>query len=212
MRRPSSAPRSARARPRRLPHASSTSSSRSWRAASARGRSRCRSAMPRSCGLPQGDLFAQVLPPVMLGSLTAIVLAGTLNFVGKRYPRLTGEGRLQPDEHDESTAAGRGRIGHDSMSPRSAPPRLTAITLYLIGVMAQRFGLPAPVTMLFLAVIVKLARAVSPQLQRALRRLPVLLDRGDLPAAVRDRRCADALGQADGAFTCRTSSRSCRRW
>jgi malate:Na+ symporter len=38
---------------------------------------------------------------VMLGSLTAIVLAGTLNFVGKRYPRLTGEGRLQPGEHDD---------------------------------------------------------------------------------------------------------------
>jgi malate:Na+ symporter len=31
----------------------------------------------------QGDLFAQVLPPVMLGSLTAILLAGTLNYVGK---------------------------------------------------------------------------------------------------------------------------------
>ncbi|MBV9251122.1 MAG: 2-hydroxycarboxylate transporter family protein, partial [Acetobacteraceae bacterium] len=40
-----------------------------------------------------GILFAQVLPPVMLGSLTAIVLSGTLNFVGKRYPHLTGEGR-----------------------------------------------------------------------------------------------------------------------
>jgi len=46
---------------------------------------------------PQGDLFAQVLPPVMLGSLTAILLSGFLNFVGKRYPHLTGEGRLQPD-------------------------------------------------------------------------------------------------------------------
>ena len=52
-------------------------------------------------GQPQGDLFAQVLPPVMLGSLTAILLAGTLNFVGKRYPHLTGEGRLQPGEEDE---------------------------------------------------------------------------------------------------------------
>src|SRR5471032_2551633 len=49
----------------------------------------------------QGDLFAQVLPPVMLGSLTAILLSGTLNYVGKKYPHLTGEGRLQPGEHDE---------------------------------------------------------------------------------------------------------------
>ncbi len=44
---------------------------------------------------------------------------------------------------------------------------VTAVTLYLIGAMAQRlFGLPAPVAMLFLAVLLKLARAVSPQLQR----------------------------------------------
>src|SRR5262249_23372664 len=53
---------------------------------------------------PQGDVFAQVLPPVMLGSLTAILLSGTLNFVGKRYPQLTGEGRLQPGEHDDMDA------------------------------------------------------------------------------------------------------------
>src|SRR6476660_7876055 len=52
-------------------------------------------------GEPQGDMFAHVLPPVMLGSLTAILLSGTLNYVGKRYPNLTGEGRLQPGEEDE---------------------------------------------------------------------------------------------------------------
>ena len=80
---------------------SSLSWCRSWPAASARARSRCRSAMRTILHQPQGDLFAQVLPPVMLGSLTAILLAGTLNFVGKKYPHLTGEGRLQPGEHDE---------------------------------------------------------------------------------------------------------------
>src|SRR5215469_534599 len=41
---------------------------------------------------PQGELFAQVLPPVMFGSLTAILLAGTLNFLGQRFPSLSGEG------------------------------------------------------------------------------------------------------------------------
>src|SRR5262249_51003779 len=56
-------------------------------------------------GEPQGDMFAHVLPPVMLGSLTAIVLAGTLNYVGKRYPNLTGEGHLQPGEHDAMDTA-----------------------------------------------------------------------------------------------------------
>src|SRR5205085_4364670 len=60
----------------------------------------------------QGALFATVLPPVMLGSLTAIVFAGLLNFVGKRYPHLTGEGRLQPGEQDDMDPAHEEITGH----------------------------------------------------------------------------------------------------
>ena len=114
---------------------------------------------------PQGDLFAQVLPPVMLGSLTAIVLAGTLNYVGKRYPQLTGEGRLQPGEHDELTREEDEIGGHVDVATVAAAV-VTAVTLYLIGALTQRlFGFPAPVAMLVIAVLLKLARAVSPTLQ-----------------------------------------------
>jgi CCS family citrate carrier protein len=114
---------------------------------------------------PQGDLFAQVLPPVMLGSLTAILLSGTLNFVGKRYPDLTGEGRLQPGEHDELTFEEDAPDDHVDVTTVAAAV-VTAVTLYLIGVMAQRlFEFPAPVAMLIIAVGLKLARAVSPTLQ-----------------------------------------------
>jgi malate:Na+ symporter len=121
-------------------------------------------------GQPQGDMFAQVLPPVMLGSLTAILLAGTLNYVGKQYPTLTGEGRLQPGEHDEMDPA-----RQDAEDETGAPidvgtiaaAGLAAITLYLVGVMCHRlFGLPAPVAMLFLAVLAKLVSAVPPHLQQ----------------------------------------------
>src|SRR6476620_6246017 len=121
-------------------------------------------------GEPQGDMFAQVLPPVMLGSLTAILLAGTLNYVGKRYPNLTGEGRLQPGEHDDMDTT-----REDTEDETGAPidvgtvaaAGLAAITLYLLGVMCHRlFGLPAPVAMLFLAVLAKLTSAVSPHLQQ----------------------------------------------
>jgi CCS family citrate carrier protein len=112
----------------------------------------------------QGDLFAQVLPPVMLGSLTAILLAGTLNYVGKRYPHLTGEGRLQPGDGDELQREedADGRV--DVATVGAAV--VTAVTLYLIGALGQReFGFPAPVVMLVIAVALKLTRAVSPSLQ-----------------------------------------------
>jgi malate:Na+ symporter len=128
-------------------------------------------------GVPQGEVFAEILPAVMLGSLTAILLAGMLNLVGKKYPHLSGEGRLQPVKQGEQDlqAAGEdaaqqegekekavGRVGVGTI----AAAGLTAITLYLLGVICNHlFGLPAPVAMLFLAVLVKLTRAVSPELE-----------------------------------------------
>jgi len=113
----------------------------------------------------QGDLFAQVLPPVMLGSLTAILLAGTLNYVGKKYPNLTGEGRLQPGEEDELEFEEESADDHVDVTTIAAAV-VTAVTLYLIGALAQRlFAFPAPVAMLIIAVCLKLARAVSPSLQ-----------------------------------------------
>lgn len=41
---------------------------------------------------PQPVLFAQIIPVVMLGSFTAVILSGLLNLLGKRFPHLTGEG------------------------------------------------------------------------------------------------------------------------
>jgi CCS family citrate carrier protein len=113
----------------------------------------------------QGDLFAQVLPPVMLGSLTAILFSGGLNYMGKRYPHLTGEGRLQPGVEPE-IMPGEAKLGEIPDVTTIAAAGITAVTLYLIGVMSQRlFDFPAPVTMLFIAVALKLSRAVSPDLQ-----------------------------------------------
>ena len=117
--------------------------------------------------LSQGDLFAQVLPPVMFGSLTAILLSGLLNFVGKKYPHLTGEGRLQPGEHDDMDAQQHEISGHGHMDiDHVAAAGMFAIALYLAGLMGKEaFGFPAPVTMLFLAVAAKLAFVVPPKTQ-----------------------------------------------
>jgi malate:Na+ symporter len=114
---------------------------------------------------PDAELFALVLPPVMFGSLTAILLAGALNFLGRKRPDLTGEGRLQPGEHDGQELHQDAAIGRADVSYIAAAA-VAAISLYLLGVVvANLTGLPAPVAMLFLAVIAKLTSAVTPQLQ-----------------------------------------------
>jgi Na+/citrate or Na+/malate symporter len=116
----------------------------------------------------QGNLFAQVLPPIMLASLTAILLAGFLNWVGKRLPSLTGEGRLQPGVEEELTP-GEEKAAASALDPAAiAAAGVTAIALYLLGTACFKlFGLPGPVAMLFLAIVVKLTRAVPPSLQLA---------------------------------------------
>lgn len=115
---------------------------------------------------PQGEIFAQVLPPVMLGSLTAILLAGSLNAVGKRYPHLTGEGRIQPGE-DNALPLPQDTLPAQLDIGQIAAAAMTAIAFYMVGLMCARlFDFPAPVAMLFVAVLFKLSRAVSPQLQQ----------------------------------------------
>lgn len=116
--------------------------------------------------LPQGELFAEVLPAVMLGSLTAILFAGALNAIGKRYPHLTGEGRLQPGERDVRLT------GEHPTRPNVTPADVgaalvMAVTLYLLGALTQKlWGWPGPVVMLALAVAMKFGRVASPRLER----------------------------------------------
>ena len=114
--------------------------------------------------LPQGDLLAKALPAVMVGNLTAVFLAGTLSYLARNRPNLTGYGRLQPGEHDDiSDPEGT----HGTMDIKAiAAAGVTAITLYLLGLLSHRlFGLPGPVVMLFVAVVLKLLHAATPSLQ-----------------------------------------------
>ena len=118
------------------------------------------------------DQMAQVLPPVMFGSLTAILLSGALNFLGRRFPRLTGDGRLQPGGHDDMDPRKEEITGKMDVSHIAAAGSLV-ISLYIVGMfIAAVFArvnvtVPAALTMLALAVVVKATQAVSPKLQQA---------------------------------------------
>ncbi|MEQ9902441.1 2-hydroxycarboxylate transporter family protein [Pectobacterium aroidearum] len=132
-------------------------------------------AIPLSIGyatilhMDQGVALGRVLPIVMLGSLTAIIIAGVLNQLGKRYPHLTGEGELMPNKgnnlgNGENSAPASAFSGKADVTT-IASGALLAILLYMIGMLGHKvIGLPAPVGMLFAAVLVKLAHGVSPKM------------------------------------------------
>jgi CCS family citrate carrier protein len=118
-------------------------------------------------GQEQGHVFAEVLPAVMLGSLTAILLSGMLNSLGKKHPHLTGQGRLQPGEEGDAKPLAESMPGQIDIG-NIAAAGITSISLYMVGMMFYRlFDFPAPVVMLFVAVMFKLSGQVSTQLQQS---------------------------------------------
>ncbi|MEL0551070.1 MULTISPECIES: 2-hydroxycarboxylate transporter family protein [Enterobacteriaceae] len=128
-------------------------------------------AIPLSIGyaalmhMDQGVALGRVLPMVMLGSLTAIVISGGLNQLGKRFPHLTGEGQLMPNRSNETHRETQDAEAKTDVTTL-ASGALLAVLLYMLGMLGQKMiGLPAPVGMLFLAVLLKLVNGVSPRLQ-----------------------------------------------
>lgn len=128
-------------------------------------------AIPLSIGyaallhMDQGVALGRILPMVMLGGVTAIIISGCLNQLGKLYPHLTGEGQLMPNvtnvEPEPLQSVFSGKVDVTAI----ASGALLAVLLYMVGMLGQKLtGLPAPVGMLFLAVLVKLVNGVSPRI------------------------------------------------
>ncbi|MCX8567312.1 MAG: Na+/citrate or Na+/malate symporter [Glomeribacter sp. 1016415] len=113
--------------------------------------------------VPQPQLFAQIVPPVVLGNLTAIVCASILHQLGKRYPRYSGNGELLRTSDSESPPENH---AFSFTIETLAAAGMIAISLYLVGVVIYHCtGLPAPLGMLLLTVIIKLARIVPPKFE-----------------------------------------------
>ncbi|MGW1420158.1 2-hydroxycarboxylate transporter family protein [Bradyrhizobium manausense] len=116
-------------------------------------------------GVSQGEVLARVLPAILVGNLTAIILAGSLSYLGKRRPSLTGEGRLQPVGDADLTEQAN-TLKTDGNMQNFAAAGMVAVTLYLCGVLAfHLLHFPAPVVMLFMAVVLKLCHGVTPRIQ-----------------------------------------------
>ena len=128
-------------------------------------------------GVDQGKMLGQILPLVFFGNLVAIVVCGALNTLGKRRPDLTGYGQLQPASIEAGTAEA-GSADHDAAHRNTsgidvatvAAGGITGIAIYVFGTLIHALvGLPAPVAMLFVVVLVKLLRGVPAPLEEGAR-------------------------------------------
>lgn len=112
------------------------------------------------------EVYALVLPSVIVGSLIAMVLTGFVSLIGRKYPHLTGNGRLERGMREEFSEHG-AEVSKPGLDLRSIGAAIVfAVTLYIVGVAGKElFGLPAPIGMLFVAVVFKLFRAIPGNFQ-----------------------------------------------
>jgi Na+/citrate or Na+/malate symporter len=121
-------------------------------------------AIPLSLGYSEiyhqssSDILSHLLPVVLFANLVAILLAGILNSLGRRYPALTGSGELDTASVDLLKQSASNKKTYPLTLENFLGVLLYAISLYLLGLLSHQFlAIPAPITMLVLAVLCKLS-------------------------------------------------------
>lgn len=112
-------------------------------------------------GATSGDIFGQILPAVMLGSLVAVVCAGAMRKLGEKKPELTGNGKLIDDESDklESLKSKGGEVSIEKM----LMAMVVAFAFYFFAVWLNyvlktyvHFNLPSPIIVLVVLMAAKM--------------------------------------------------------
>lgn len=120
-------------------------------------------ALPLSLGyaaiisMGQQNIFAQILPCVMLGSLVAVIEAGILRQIGIWKPNLTGNGRLVESDGDSDELGSLSSKSDTANITKMLVSGILAITLYLLGVYVNSIiHLPAPIVLLIVVMVAKM--------------------------------------------------------
>lgn len=128
----------------------------------------------------QPDIFASILPCVMLGSLIAVICAGMLRKLGEMKPELTGNGRLidEDDEHLDNLKGAKVDVDIEKMLITG----VLAIALYLFGVWVNStIHLPAPIVLLIAVMGAKMLGWIPNDIQNGGNSLYTLTVKGITP-------------------------------
>ena len=115
-------------------------------------------------GVDAGDVLTRMAPATVLGNCLAIIFAGLLNDLGRRRPRLTGNGQLVNDGRPPRKAD----HGQPTLSSMMAG-LLVSLGFYAVGELCRRFVPIVPVYawMVVLIILIKVLRLMPAQLENA---------------------------------------------
>ena len=100
------------------------------------------------------QLFGQIIPGVMLGSISGMIMGGLLKTLAQRKPEYTGNGVLVKNDSIDILKETKEERPLDLAQMGAGA--LTAVGFYMLGIYAGRLiGIPGPIVMIFTAAAVK---------------------------------------------------------
>lgn len=145
-------------------------------------------ALPLSLGyaaiisMGQQNIFAQILPCVMLGSLVAVIEAGILRQIGVWRPNLTGNGRLVETDNSSDELGSLSSKSDTANITKMLVSGILAITLYMLGVYINSIiHLPAPIVLLIVVMVAKMLGWIPDSVQEGGKSLYSLTVKGISP-------------------------------
>ncbi|WP_158092773.1 2-hydroxycarboxylate transporter family protein [Acetobacter sp. DmW_043] len=118
----------------------------------------------------EASLIGGLLPIVAMANICAIVIAGGLHTLGVRKPALTGNGNLLIMDAENDEADPQVHLPLISDPGRVATSGLALITLYGVSsVIEHVISFPAPLIMLFLAIMLKTGHLIPVSMEEGAR-------------------------------------------
>ncbi|WP_263865406.1 2-hydroxycarboxylate transporter family protein [Chromobacterium violaceum] len=114
--------------------------------------------------IPQAQIVATLIPAALIGNVVAILLAGLLNFYGKKHPRFSGSGMLVKTGEDREWLAAQ----HEApinLSLMGSGLLLTCSFFTLGSLFAPITGIPGPILMIITAALVKVSKVMPAQME-----------------------------------------------
>ncbi|MBP4045734.1 2-hydroxycarboxylate transporter family protein [Chromobacterium violaceum] len=114
--------------------------------------------------IPQAQIVATLIPAALIGNVVAILLAGLLNFYGKKRPRFSGNGMLVKTGEDREWLAAQ----HEApinLGLMGSGLLLTCAFFTLGSLFAPITGIPGPILMIITAALVKVSKVMPAQME-----------------------------------------------
>jgi len=115
-------------------------------------------------GKPEAEIVATLIPAALIANIVAILTAGTLSWVGEKYPSLTGHGNLVKEGDDKELLKKEHDVPID-IKLMGAGLLLTCLMFTFGALLVPYTGIPGPIMMIIATALLKVFKLMPASME-----------------------------------------------